>query len=40
MRADSWHSLSTIAVFAIAFECPRAAAALGALAYWLIAHSA
>jgi hypothetical protein len=31
-------AFATIAVLAFAFECPRAAAVFGAVAYWLIAH--
>jgi hypothetical protein len=31
-------ALGAIAILAVALECPRAAAAFGAVAYWLVAH--
>jgi len=33
-------AFGVIAVLAVAIECPKAAAVLGAAAYWLIAHGA
>jgi hypothetical protein len=40
MLAIAGTVLGLAAVFAVAVECPKAAAAFGALAFWLVAHGA
>jgi hypothetical protein len=40
MKAIVGTAFGVAAVLAVAIECPKAAAAFGALAFWLVAHGA